>query len=96
MVHSLHAEGPKFCPSCGAEDSMRKAFAPPAIHFKGSGWAKKDRSHRAPTKAAGPSGGDKDAQAPTAAASGDGASPSGEGSGPKAGASTGSSSAAVD
>lgn len=76
---------------------MRKAFAPPAIHFKGSGWAKKDRSHRAPTKAAEPSGTDKDTKTATAAApSGDGAAPSGEGSGPKAGASTGSSSAAGD
>ena len=34
----------KFCPNCGREGTMRKAFATPAVHFKGSGWAKKDRS----------------------------------------------------
>jgi putative FmdB family regulatory protein len=35
---------PQFCPSCGAEGTMRKAINAPTIHFKGSGWAKKDRS----------------------------------------------------
>ena len=42
--------GVRFCPECGAEDTLRKAFAAPAVHFKGSGWAKKDRS-TASTKA---------------------------------------------
>ena len=36
--------GPTFCPVCGAEGTMTKAFTAPTIHFKGSGWAKKDRS----------------------------------------------------
>ena len=31
---------------------MRKQFAAPAIHFKGSGWAKKDRGGSSSTKAA--------------------------------------------
>jgi hypothetical protein len=31
---------------------MRKQFAPPAIHYKGSGWAKKDRGSGSKTKAA--------------------------------------------
>ncbi len=31
---------------------MRKGFAPPAIVFKGSGWAKKDRNSGTRTKAA--------------------------------------------
>jgi putative FmdB family regulatory protein len=44
VVHGIHDGGPKFCPNCGAEGTMTKAFAPPTIHFKGSGWAKKDRS----------------------------------------------------
>ena len=44
VVHAIHDHGPKFCPECGAEGTMTKAFATPAIHFKGSGWAKKDRS----------------------------------------------------
>lgn len=44
VSHGIHAGGPRFCPQCGAEDTMRKGFAAPAVHFKGSGWAKKDRS----------------------------------------------------
>jgi putative FmdB family regulatory protein len=44
VVHGIHDHGPKFCPECGAEGTMTKAFALPTIHFKGSGWAKKDRS----------------------------------------------------
>jgi putative FmdB family regulatory protein len=44
VVHGINDHGPKFCPECGAEGMMTKAFAPPTIHFKGSGWAKKDRS----------------------------------------------------
>ena len=44
VVHGIHDHGPRFCPECGAEGTMAKAIAPPTIHFKGSGWAKKDRS----------------------------------------------------
>jgi putative FmdB family regulatory protein len=43
ILHGVHDPGPHFCPECGTEGSMRKAFAPPAIVFKGSGWAKKER-----------------------------------------------------
>ena len=43
VIHGIHAEGPRFCPSCGAEGRMTKAFNAPAVVFKGSGWAKKDR-----------------------------------------------------
>jgi putative FmdB family regulatory protein len=48
ILHGVHDDGPTFCPACGAEDSMRKAFAAPAIVFKGSGWAKKERRSAAP------------------------------------------------
>lgn len=44
VVHGIDDHGPRFCPECGAEGTMAKAFAPPTFHFKGSGWAKKDRS----------------------------------------------------
>jgi putative FmdB family regulatory protein len=44
LLLGLNDPPPQFCPSCGAEGTMRKAFAPPAIVFKGSGWAKKDRA----------------------------------------------------
>jgi len=52
VIHGINETGPRFCPNCGAEGTMRKGFATPAVHFKGSGWAKKDRSSTsAPTKA---------------------------------------------
>jgi|SRR5436190_4081260 len=42
VVHGVHVEGPTVCPICGS-GPIRKAIAAPAIHFKGSGWAKKER-----------------------------------------------------
>lgn len=42
--HGINDPSPPFCPQCGAEGTLRKAFAPPTVHFKGSGWAKKDRA----------------------------------------------------
>ena len=42
VVHGVHGEGPKTCPSCGGAP-VRRAFAPPTVVFKGSGWAKVDR-----------------------------------------------------
>ncbi|HEY3073217.1 MAG TPA: zinc ribbon domain-containing protein [Candidatus Limnocylindrales bacterium] len=62
ILHGINDPGPAFCPSCGAEGTMRKAFAPPAIHFKGSGWAKKERATASRSKAGGSTesgGGDK-------------------------------------
>ena len=50
VIHGISAAGPRFCPACGAEETLRKALVAPAVHFKGSGWAKKDRS-AASTKA---------------------------------------------
>jgi len=40
VMHGVHAHGPKTCEYCGGP--MRKLLSPPAIVFKGSGWAKKD------------------------------------------------------
>ncbi len=40
VMHGIHETGPEVCESCGG--AMRKALSSPAIHFKGSGWAKKD------------------------------------------------------
>jgi putative FmdB family regulatory protein len=42
IVHGVHGHGPEACPSCGG-GPVRKAFAPPTVVFKGSGWAKVDR-----------------------------------------------------
>lgn len=44
VIHGINEAGPRFCPNCGVEGTMRKGFSTPAVHFKGSGWAKKDRS----------------------------------------------------
>lgn len=40
VMHGIHESGPQACDDCGG--AMRKALSSPAIHFKGSGWAKKD------------------------------------------------------
>lgn len=42
VVHGVHAERPTVCPICGS-GPIRKAISAPAVHFKGSGWAKKER-----------------------------------------------------
>lgn len=44
VIHGIHDGGPRFCPACGVDGRMKKAFNAPTVHFKGSGWAKKDRS----------------------------------------------------
>ena len=52
ILLGINDPGPHFCPSCGREGTMRKLFAPPTIHYKGSGWAKKDRGGSGGTKTA--------------------------------------------
>jgi putative FmdB family regulatory protein len=47
VIHGINGTGPATCEVCGG--AMRKALTAPAIHFKGSGWAKKDaRTSAAP------------------------------------------------
>ena len=75
ILHGINDPGPNFCPSCGAEGTMRKQFSAPSIHFKGSGWAKKDRGgSSAPKAASKPAEHKGDAAAP--ASSGDSSSSS--------------------
>jgi len=51
VVHGINGQGPTSCETCGG--SMKKLMSSPAVHFKGSGWAKKDRrSNGSTTKAA--------------------------------------------
>ena len=80
----------RVCPSCGREGTMRKQFAPPAIHYKGSGWAKKDRgSSSSGTKASksstsdggsdGRSSSDSSSSSSSSSASGSGSSGAGSG-----------------
>jgi putative FmdB family regulatory protein len=66
VIHRIDAEGPRFCPACGAEGTMRKAVGTPAVHFKGSGWAKKDRSSASRARAR--SGGDSSSGSDSSAA----------------------------
>jgi putative FmdB family regulatory protein len=42
VVHGVYAPGPAHCPSCGG-GPLRKTITAAAVHFKGSGWAKKER-----------------------------------------------------
>jgi putative FmdB family regulatory protein len=42
VVHGVHAEGPTLCPICGS-GPVRKAITAAAVHYKGTGWAKKER-----------------------------------------------------
>ena len=49
VMHGIHASGPESCEHCGG--AMRKALSPPAIHFKGKGWAKKDAAAATAKKA---------------------------------------------
>jgi putative FmdB family regulatory protein len=58
VIHGINAEGPRFCPACGAEGTLHKGFSTPAVHFKGSGWAKKDRASSATRAASARSGGE--------------------------------------
>lgn len=39
-VHGVNQPGPTVCPECGG--LLRKQMSAPAIHFRGTGWAKKD------------------------------------------------------
>ena len=85
VVHGVHAEGPTNCPLCG-KGPVRKAISAPAIHYKGSGWAKKERRATAGTaKSSGDAGSSDEGGAKTGGSSGD----------PSASASTASGSTAT-
>jgi putative FmdB family regulatory protein len=57
VVHGIHAAGPTICEVCGG--TMRKALSPPAIHFRGGGWAKKDAQAASTGKTAAAASADK-------------------------------------
>ena len=42
VIHGVHGDPPTSCPLCG-KGPVRKAISAPAVHYKGSGWAKKER-----------------------------------------------------
>jgi putative FmdB family regulatory protein len=81
VMHGIHDSGPATCEHCGG--AMRKALSPPAIHFKGSGWAKKDAA--AGARKAKPTGAKDDSKASAKDGSANGTdSPSGAGDNGKA------------
>lgn len=97
VIHGIDAPGPRFCPVCGAEGTLRKAFAPPAVHFKGSGWAKKDRSASRTKVASKPDAGSEGAKAGTTSESPAGASTATEaGSTTTSGSASGSAASSAD
>ena len=49
VMHGIDAPGPDACEACGGP--MSKLLSSPAIHFKGSGWAKKDAAAASATTA---------------------------------------------
>jgi putative FmdB family regulatory protein len=70
VIHGVHDEGPAICPQCGGP--LRRALSAPAIHFRGTGWAKKDRSvTSAPAKK--PAAGEAAAAPPATKTEGSGA-----------------------
>jgi len=73
VIHGIDADGPGECPQCGGP--MSKAFTAPTVHFKGSGWAKKDRksvSGHVRSRSAPESGGASDGRGASEASSGSG------------------------
>jgi putative FmdB family regulatory protein len=81
VVHGVYAPGPTHCPNCGS-GPLRKAITAAAVHFKGSGWAKKERRATAGTKSPGETAAAesdaKDAGATTSATKTDGDAPATE------------------
>jgi putative FmdB family regulatory protein len=55
VVHGVHVDGPTTCPLCG-EGPIRKVITAANVHYKGSGWAKKERRATVAPGAAGKSG----------------------------------------
>jgi putative FmdB family regulatory protein len=97
VIHGVHAEGPSSCPLCGS-GPVRKAIAAPTIHFKGSGWAKKERRAGARSGTGSGTGGEAAGEGSSsdevgAGASGSAGDGSGDGKGEKATGSTKTSTA---
>ena len=72
VVHGVHADGPLSCPLCG-EGPVRKVITAANVHYKGSGWAKKERRSTVSAGAAKPGaeggGSDDGSKSETAVAS---------------------------
>lgn len=49
VFHGVHADGPTECPLCG-KGPVRKVITAAAVHYRGSGWAKKERHSAAASR----------------------------------------------
>ncbi|MDA8236633.1 MAG: FmdB family transcriptional regulator [Chloroflexi bacterium] len=76
VLHGLNETGPHQCPVC--EGPVARAFAPPTIVFKGSGWARVDRRSAASSPRRRSSGGSGSGGGSSDSASGDSASARGD------------------
>ncbi len=79
VIHGIDADPPASCPLCG-EGPVRKAITAPTVHYRGSGWAKKER--RAAVKSGSSSGGSDDGSSDGGASKDSGSSGSDTGSSP--------------
>ncbi len=71
ILRGVHADPPSACPLCGG-GPIKKAFATPALHFKGSGWAKKERRATVSPEAQKATGGSDSDASPASNAGGSG------------------------
>jgi putative FmdB family regulatory protein len=55
VIHGVHADPPPACPLCGG-GPVKKAITAASVHYRGTGWAKKER--RAAIKSGASSKGD--------------------------------------
>jgi putative FmdB family regulatory protein len=55
VIHGVHADSPAACPLCGG-GPVKKAITAASVHYRGTGWAKKER--RAAIKSGASSKGD--------------------------------------
>jgi putative FmdB family regulatory protein len=42
VIHGVHADQPTACPLCGG-GPVKKAITAASVHYRGTGWAKKER-----------------------------------------------------
>lgn len=61
VIHGVHADPPTSCPLCG-KGPIKKAISAAAVHYRGSGWAKKER-HSAIKSRSAAGGGDSSSDA---------------------------------
>lgn len=74
VIHGVHADPPVACPLCG-QGPVKKAITAASVHYKGSGWAKKER--RAAIKTGSASRGGEDGSSDGGSSSSDAGSDSG-------------------